>query len=101
VVDDAAERAQLARRSGAVAVDLESVRLAATGRLVGVVRVVSDTPSRPLGALAAAAKPDGSVSWSAVARAFATEPRTAVRAAGDARRALARLEHVAAGLARD
>jgi hypothetical protein len=100
VVDDTVERARLATRTGADAVDMESARLAASGALVGAVRAVSDSAGRPVGRLARAAKPDGAVDWGAVARAFATEPRTAARAALDARRALAALEGAARTLAR-
>jgi hypothetical protein len=96
VVDGAFERAGLAARTGADAVDLESGRLAASRRLAGVVRAISDTPGRPVGRLARASRGDGRVRWGVVLHSFVTEPRTAVRAARDARRALAALE-LAAG----
>ena len=96
VVDGAAERAGLAKRSGADAVDLESGRLAASHRLAGVVRAISDTPGRPVGRLARASRGDGRVRWGVVLQSFVTEPRTALRSARDARRALAALE-LAAG----
>ena len=96
VVDGAFERAGLAARTGADAVDLESGRLAASRRLAGVVRAISDTPERPVGRLARASRWDGRVRWGVVLHSFVTEPRTAVRAARDARRALAALE-LAAG----
>jgi adenosylhomocysteine nucleosidase len=99
VVDDPAERAELARRTRADAVDMESGVLAATGRLAGAVKAIADTPGRPVGRLAFAARPDGSVAWPAVLRAFATQPRTAAPAAADARRALAALEPAARELA--
>jgi hypothetical protein len=95
VVDGAAERAGLAARTGADAVDLESGRLAASRRLDGVVRAISDTPGRPVGRLARAGRGDGRVRWGVVLQSFLTEPRTAVRAARDARRALAALERAA------
>jgi adenosylhomocysteine nucleosidase len=98
VVDDAGERRALAERTGAVAVDMESGALAATGRLAGVVRAVSDSPSKRVGCLASASKDDGSTDWGAVAKAFVTEPITATRAARDARRALAALETAAGSL---
>ncbi len=63
VVDDARERARLAERSGAQAVDMESARLAASGALVGAVRAISDSVTCPVGRLASAAKGDGSVDW--------------------------------------
>jgi hypothetical protein len=96
VVDGPLERAGLAARSGADAVDLESGRLAASRRLAGVVRAISDTPGRPVGRLARASRGDGRVRWGVVLHSFATEPLTSLRAARDARRALAALE-LAAG----
>ena len=91
IVDDAAERRRLHARTGADAADLESGPLARSGRLQGVLRVVSDTPQRPLNGAASAVRPNGSYDWAGLLRAFAREPRGVVRAATDARRALARL----------
>jgi hypothetical protein len=99
VVDDPGERAALARRTGAVAVDMESGRLTVAENLVGVIRAISDTPARPVGRLAFAARPDGGVAPSAVLSAFALEPFASVRTAFGARRALASLERAAAALA--
>ncbi len=99
VVDEPDARTRLARRTGAVAVELESRELAATGRLTGVVRAISDTPDRPVGRLAHASSPDGSTAWGVVARAFLLEPGRAVRASLNARRALGELERAAAFLA--
>ena len=59
IVDDPVERRELARSTGAAAVDTESATLAATGRLAGVVRAISDTPEQPVGRLAHAATRDG------------------------------------------
>ncbi len=89
----------MAARTGAVAVDMESGALAESGRLAGVVRAVSDTPSRPVGCLAWASKDDGRVDWAVVLRSFLTEPLTAIRAAVGARKALAALSHAASALA--
>jgi hypothetical protein len=100
IVDDAADRAAVAGRSGAEAVDMESAKLAATGRLEGVVRAIVDTPDERLGRLAFAVKPDGSADWPAVARAFVLEPLTSVRVALRARKAFAALERAATVLAR-
>ena len=99
VVDEPAERAALAARSGADAVDMESARLAASGRLVGAVKAVSDTSTRRLGRLAAAATPNGGLDRRVVASAFLTEPRVAFRAAVGARRGLSSLERAAAWFA--
>jgi hypothetical protein len=91
IVDDPAERRRLHAQTGADAVDLESGALARTGRLHGVVRAVSDTPSRPLDGLVGGVNADGGYSWAGLARAFARSPRSFVRSASDARRALDRL----------
>jgi hypothetical protein len=99
VVDEPDERAALAKRTGAVAVDMESGRLAASGRLAGVIRAISDTPDRPVGCLACASTPEGGVAWPMVAKALVTEPFNAVRASAGARRGLAALERAAAALA--
>ncbi|MFL5934389.1 MAG: hypothetical protein ACJ75Q_13390 [Gaiellaceae bacterium] len=100
IVDDAAERRRLHERTGADAADLESGPLARSGRLHGVLRAVSDTPSRPLDGLAAGVKEDGGYDWPALARAFASSPRQFVRSAADAQRALGRLRDAAQGWSR-
>jgi nucleoside phosphorylase len=100
IVDDPADRAAVAGRTGAEAVDMESATLAATGRLAGVVRAVVDTPGERLGRLAFAVNLDGSTDWPAVARAFATEPLTSAQVARQARRAFAALAEAAENLAR-
>jgi hypothetical protein len=99
VLDAPLERRELAEQSGAVAADTESAALAATGRLAGVVRAVSDTPGRPVGRLARGATPDGGTDWRVVASALLSEPAATVRTARGARRALASLRHAAAFLA--
>jgi adenosylhomocysteine nucleosidase len=99
VVDDPAARRELAGETGAAVVDTESATLAATGRLAGVVRAVSDTPEQPVGRLAYAAVPDGRTDWRAVLRAFLAEPRATLRTAAGARQALASLRVAAASLA--
>jgi adenosylhomocysteine nucleosidase len=97
VVDDPAERRRLYERTGADAADLESGPLARTGRLRGVLRAVSDTPSRPLDGLASGVTPEGRTDWPALGRAFAASPRRFVRSAADAQRALGRLREAARG----
>jgi adenosylhomocysteine nucleosidase len=97
VVDDPDERRRLHERTGADTADLESGPLARTGRLRGVLRAVSDTPSRPLDGLATGVKEDGGYDWPALARAFATSPRAFARSAADAQRALERLREAARG----
>jgi adenosylhomocysteine nucleosidase len=97
VVDDPAERRRLHERTGADAADLESGPLARSGRLRGVLRAVSDTPTRPLDGLAHGVKEDGGYDWPALARAFASSPRRFLRSAADAQRALGRLREAARG----
>lgn len=99
VVDDPTERARLAARTGAVAVEMEAAVLARSGRLVGVIRAISDSPSEPVGRLATASTPDGRIAWKAVAMAFLREPVRSLRASLAARRGLAALEAAAAALA--
>ena len=99
IVDDPVERRELARSTGAAAVDTESATLAATGRLAGVVRAISDTPEQPVGRLAHAATRDGATDWRVVAQALVSEPRATVRTALATRSALASLRSAAAALA--
>jgi adenosylhomocysteine nucleosidase len=99
VVDDPVERRELARTTGAAAIDTESATLAATGRLAGVVRAISDTPEQPVGRLARAATPDGGTDWRVVAQALASEPRATLRTALATRRALASLRSAATAIA--
>jgi hypothetical protein len=88
IADDPTERRRLREQTGADAVDMESGILAATGRLDGCVRAVSDTPERPLGPLAEAVTPSGRPRLAALAKALALAPKDTVRALGDVRTAL-------------
>lgn len=99
VIDDPLERGDIARRTGALAVDMESGVLAASGRLVGSVRAIADGPEREIGGLAYAATEAGGVRWSIVLKSFLTEPRRAINSARAARRALQSLERAACALA--
>jgi nucleoside phosphorylase len=94
IVDSAAERRALHARTGADAADLESGPLARTGRLRGVLRVVSDTPARPLGALAGGVREDGRYEWRGMIGGLVLSPLAALNAA----RALSRLGSAAEGL---
>jgi hypothetical protein len=94
-ITDGRAREAVASSSGAGAVDLESGKLAGTGRLVGVVRAISDSADRPLGRLASAARPDGTTDYRAVVGAFLTQPVTSVRTALAARRAIGGLRRAA------
>ena len=91
IADDPAERRRLHEVTGADAVDMESGILAATGRLEGCVRAVSDTPARPLGPLTDAVTASGRPRPAGLAKALVLEPAATVRALGDVRRALRRL----------
>jgi adenosylhomocysteine nucleosidase len=96
IVEDPAERRRLHELTGADAVDMESGVLAATGRLRGCVRAVSDTPERPLGPLADAVTPDGRPRPIGFLKAFVREPRETLRALADIRTALRALAGSAA-----
>ena len=95
IVDDPGERARLHAATGADAVDMESGMYARAGTLAGCIRSISDTPSRRLGPLAQALKPDGRVDPLGLLRAFAQAPAESFRAARDARAALKALGAVA------
>ena len=95
IVDDPDERARLHERTGADAVDMESGPLARSGRLVGCLRAVSDTPNRRLGGVAEGAKQNGEVDVLGFLRGFARQPFVTLRAAVGARRALRSLEALA------
>jgi hypothetical protein len=99
VIDQPEERRRLAERTGAVAVDMESGKLAATGRLAGTVRAVSDSPQRPLGGLATAVRADGSTNWMVIVRSVVREPLRTGRALVGAQRARASLQRAAEDLA--
>jgi len=95
IVDDPAERARLHAETGADAVDMESGMYARAGTLAGCIRSISDTPTRTLGPLAQALKPDGRIDAVGLARAFVQAPGESFRAARDARAALKALGGVA------
>jgi adenosylhomocysteine nucleosidase len=95
IVDDPDERARLHRQTGAEAVDMESGPLARSGRLVGCLRAVSDTPTRRLGGVARGATPGGRVDVLGFLGGFVREPVVTLRAVFGARRALKSLEVLA------
>ncbi len=95
IVDDPEERARLHAQTGAEAVDMESGPLARSGRLVGCLRAVSDTPTRQLGGVAQGATADGEIDVRGFLRGFVREPLVTARAALGARRALKSLEALA------
>ena len=95
LVDSAEELRRLHEVTGAHAVDMESGVLAATGRLRGCIRSISDTPDEPLGPLAQAVTPDGRPKPLGFLKALVTAPRPTLRALGNVRRALKALEGAA------
>ncbi len=74
---------------------MESGPLARSGRLVGCLRAVSDTPARRLGGVARGATPEGEVDALGFLRGFVREPVVTLRAVFGARRALKSLEAIA------
>jgi hypothetical protein len=92
LVDDPAELRRLHERTGADAIDMESGVLAATGRLRGCVRAISDTPSEPLGPLAKAVTPEGRPRPLGFLKALVGHPSGTLHALGNVRRALKALE---------
>ena len=95
LVDDPDELRRLHESTGADAVDMESGVLAATGRLRGCVRAISDTPEQPLGPLARAVTPDGRPRPVAFVGALVVAPRRTAHALRNIRRALKALEGTA------
>jgi hypothetical protein len=71
---------------------MESGTLARSGRLVGCLRAISDTPTRRLGGVAEGAKPTGEVDVAGFLRGFLRQPVVTFRATRGARRALRSLE---------
>ena len=96
LVDDPAELRRLHEETGANAVDMESGVLAATGRLRGCVRAISDSPQEPLGRLARAVTPDGRAEPLEFLAALALAPKNTVRALVNIRRALRALSRASA-----
>jgi hypothetical protein len=92
LIDDASELRRLHERTGADAVDMETGILAATGRLRGVVRAISDTPAEPLGPLGQAVTPAGRPRPLGFLRALSADPRGTLHALANIRRALKALE---------
>jgi hypothetical protein len=74
---------------------MESGPLARSGRLVGCLRAVSDTPARRLGGVAQGATPAGEVDALGFLRGLMREPIVTLRAVVGARRALKALEAIA------
>lgn len=99
LVADAAERRRLHETSGADAVDMESGVLAASGRLAGCVRSISDVPASSIEGVEATVHPDGRTDVLGLLRWVAANRGSAVRSMRDALAALRTLRDAAEGLA--
>jgi hypothetical protein len=88
LVHDAGERRRLRESSGADAVDMESGVLAATGRLAGVVRAISDVPSSAVEGVDETVHDDGRTDVVGLLRWVATKRVDAIRSMRDALTAL-------------
>ncbi len=88
LIDDPDELRHLHDATGANAVDMESGVLAATGRLRGCVRAISDTPDEPLGPLAKVVDPFGRPRPLKLMAVLARQPAATARALANVRRAL-------------
>ncbi len=96
LVHDAAQRDQLRAASGADAVDMESGRLARSGRLAGVVRAISDDASSAVEGLDTTIHADGRTNVPGLLRWIATQRGDAVHSIRGALRALKALEEAVA-----
>ncbi|HTZ07112.1 MAG TPA: hypothetical protein VMB53_15355 [Gaiellaceae bacterium] len=92
LVHDADERRRLHETSGADAVDMESGTLAASGRLAGVVRAISDVPSSAIEGVESTVHPDGRTDVAGLLRWIATRRGDAIRSMRDAVRSLNALQ---------
>ena len=96
LVHDAAERRRLHESSGADAVDMESGVLAATGRLAGVLRAISDVPASAIEGVDTTVHADGRTDFAGLARWLAAKRGHAIRSIKDALAALHALEEAVA-----
>jgi adenosylhomocysteine nucleosidase len=92
LVHDAAERRRLHEASGADAVDMESGVLAASGRLTGVLRAVSDVPASAIAGVDSTVRADGRTDVAGLVRWLLTKRGDAIRSIKDALAALHALE---------
>jgi len=92
LVHDADERRRLHEASGADAVDMESGTLAATGRLAGVVRAISDVPSSAIEGVESTVHPDGRTDVAGLLRWVVSRRGDAIRSMRDAVRSLNALQ---------
>jgi hypothetical protein len=92
LVHDAAERRRLREASGADAVDMESGVLAASGRLAGVVRAISDVPSSAVEGVDHTVHADGRTDAFGLVCWVAAKRMDAIHSMRDALTALRRLQ---------
>jgi nucleoside phosphorylase len=92
LISDPRERRRLHEATGADSVDMESGVLAASGRLAGVVRVVSDGVESTIDGVDSTVHADGRTNVPALLRWVATRRVDAVRSMRDAVVALRQLE---------
>jgi nucleoside phosphorylase len=96
LVHDPSERRRLHEASGADAVDMESGVLAASGRLAGVVRAVSDVPASSVEGVDETVHADGRTDVLGLVRWVAMRRGDAIRSMRDALTALRALQGCAA-----
>ena len=96
LVHDAAERRRLREASGADAVDMESGVLAASGRLAGVLRAISDVPASAIEGVDTTVRADGRTDVLGLLRWVAAKRGSAIRSIRDALAALHALEEALA-----
>ncbi|MGZ8715996.1 MAG: hypothetical protein ACXWYO_02685 [Gaiellaceae bacterium] len=97
LVHDASERRRLHESSGADAVDMESGVLAASGRLAGVVRAISDVPSSAVRGVDETVHADGRTDVIGLLRWVAVRRGDAIRSMRDALTALRALRGLGPG----
>ena len=96
LVHDPSDRRRLHASSGADAVDMESGVLAASGRLAGVVRAISDVPSSAVEGVDHTVHADGRTNVVGLMRWVATRRGDAIHSMRDAMTALRALQGSAA-----
>jgi len=96
LVHDPATRRRLHQATGADAVDMESGVLAASGRLAGVLRSISDGPESAIEGVDRTVHPDGRTDLAGLARWVAAKRGDALRSMRDAVTALRRLQEAVA-----
>ena len=94
LVHDPAERARLHAASGADAVDMESGVLARSGRLAGVLRVVSDDVRSTIEGVDSTVHPDGRTNAVGLVKWVAAKRGDAVRSMRDAMTGLRALSRI-------